>query len=954
MNVVFFGGIFFGLIVLVMELCLLMKMFIKLFVLFLVLFVVLVVLVWVDFVVFIVLILEQVLIVEVMLVLVVQLKILQVDVVSVCQVQCGIGQVDLLQVLVDGLGYEYCFVVVGKDDGQIQCGQVVLIWLLIVVEFGFDQLGLNYLCLDDGCYIVVVYIDVGVGVVQLLVLVICFWLGVLVVLFGVVVGELVKVVGFDLVCVVLEVDVSYFSDGFQVVSSVLFKIEGSSLCVILLILVYVVDKYGEKLWMDIIFNVDVCVVLLLKVMIEDEKFQMLYSYFGLGKDGGLLLEGVVGLVGFVLGVLCLGILLQQLVDVGVGVINLGGICLGDFVMVMFLGLFIVFSWNCEVVFVGGVIMGCEVWQQCFNILLLGSVNLQCDLCNGCNFEYVGEDLLLVGLMVGVLIQGVQSQYVIFLMKYFVLNDMEIWCNFYDVCIGEQVMYELDLLVFEIVFEVGCLGVVMCLYNKINGIYGCENGYLMNQVLKQEWKFFGFVMFDWGGVYSGLKVVLVGLDQQLVGEVFDVVVFFDELLCLVVYGGVVLQVCLNDMVMCILCMMFLYGNFDNLLQYQKVDVEVGFVVVQCMVEEGSVLLCNEGNLLLLVDSVKCIVIIGGYVDKGVIGGGGLLMVGVIVKGINVVLGVLLIIWLGLVIFYLFLLLELLCVVCLDVIIEYVDGINVVVVVRVVVQVDVVIVFVIQWVVELVDLLDMQLLDNQDVLILVVVKVNLKIVLVLEINGLVCIFWLVQVLVMLQVWYLGIRGGEGIVVLLIGQVNLFGCLLVIWVMDELQLLCLYIDGFGFKLVKLFGDVFDFDIEGVNVGYKWMVVRGLILIFVFGYGLFYILFVYENLKVSVEGLCLVVSVDICNIGKCVGVDVVQLYLKLLVGSIMLICLIGYDKVNLQLGEQYCICIEVELKMLVYYDVQVCQWKIYGGIYQVQLLCNVVELLQSVDVQLVEQVLC
>ncbi|KAG1387696.1 hypothetical protein G6F59_016287 [Rhizopus arrhizus] len=44
-------------------------------------------------------------------------------------------------------------------------------------------------------------------------------------------------------------------------------------------------------------------------------------------------------------------------------------------------------------------MGREAWQQRFNILLSGSVNLQRDPRNGRNFEYAGEDPLLAGSMV---------------------------------------------------------------------------------------------------------------------------------------------------------------------------------------------------------------------------------------------------------------------------------------------------------------------------------------------------------------------------------------------------------------------------------------------------------------------------------------------------------------------------------------------------------------------------
>ncbi len=135
------------------------------------------------------------------------------DAVSVRQVQRGIGQVDPLQVLADGLGYEYRFIAAGKDDGQTQRGQAVLT-RLIAAESGPDQPGLNYLRLDDGATpwrSTPMPVQVrrscrrwsrvrGWAPRQ------CC---------SAVAGESAKAAGFDPARVALEADASYFSDGFQ-------------------------------------------------------------------------------------------------------------------------------------------------------------------------------------------------------------------------------------------------------------------------------------------------------------------------------------------------------------------------------------------------------------------------------------------------------------------------------------------------------------------------------------------------------------------------------------------------------------------------------------------------------------------------------------------------------------------------------------------------------------------
>ena len=122
---------------------------------------------WADSAAFTVLTLEQAPTADAMPALAAQLKTLQVDAVSVRQVQRGIGQVDPLQLLADGLGYQYRFIAAGKDDGQTQHGQAVLTRLPIAAESGPDQPGLNYLRLDDGRHAVAVYTDAGAGASQL-------------------------------------------------------------------------------------------------------------------------------------------------------------------------------------------------------------------------------------------------------------------------------------------------------------------------------------------------------------------------------------------------------------------------------------------------------------------------------------------------------------------------------------------------------------------------------------------------------------------------------------------------------------------------------------------------------------------------------------------------------------------------------------------------------------------
>lgn len=871
-----------------------------------------------------------------------QLPGLQADVVTVMDVQRAVDAIDPLQTLADHLGYAYRFVEGDVDAQGMAHGQVVLSRLPVQAESGPDQVGRSYLRLADDRHVVALYAQAASDAAGLPALLQASRLGAPAVLLGDAPGASAGLAASALAGVA--------SDGFADGHSARVALRdgtGGRLPARLLTLPYA-NQAAAQPWMDATLGADERSRLLLGEMTQDEKFQMIRSYFGLGKDGGPLPEGAVGSAGFVPGVERLGIPAQQSADAGVGVTNPGGIRKGDFATAMPSGPSTASSWNPLIAYVGGATMGREAWQQRFNILLGGSVNLQRDPRNGRNFEYAGEDPLLGGVIVGESIRGIQSQHVISTMKHYALNDMETRRNFHSVQIGDKAMHESDLLAFEIAIDLGKPGSAMCSYNKINGIYGCEHPYLMNQVLKQEWKFPGFVMSDWGGVHSGSKAALAGLDQQSAGEVFDATTFFDAPLRLAVAGGTVPQARLDDMVSRILRTMFLHGNFDNPPQHQPIDVEAGYAAAQRTVEEGSVLLRNEGNLLPLGEQVKRIVVIGGHADKGVIGGGGSSMVGVTAKGTNAVPGVMPTTWPGPVIFHPSSPLESLRAERPDADITYVDGRDPVAAARAAAQADVAIVFATQWSAESVDLPDMQLPDRQDALIAAVAKANPKTVVVLETNGPVRTPWLENVPALLEAWYPGIRGGEGIAALLTGKVNPSGRLPVTWVTDESQLPRPHVPGLGFNPKQPPVDIFDFDIEGANVGYKWAAAKGLVPTFAFGHGLSYSTFAYDNLKVSVEGQRLVASVDVRNTGARAGADVAQLYLKLPQGHDTPIRLVGFDKVTLQPGEQRRIRIEAEPKTLADFDPASRQWKIAAGTYQVQLSRNAAEPLQVLDVQL------
>ena len=147
------------------------------------------------------------------------------------------------------------------------------------------------------------------------------------------------------------------------------------------------------------------------------------------------------------------------------------------------------SWDPDAAFEYGALIGRELRAQGFNMTLGGGVNLTREPRNGRTFEYLGEDPMLAGTLVGQPASKAPSpQHVIGDIKHYALNDQESGRNSVNINIGKRAARETDLLAFEIGVEQGHPAAVMCSYNRVNGDFACENKYLLTDVLKKDWQF----------------------------------------------------------------------------------------------------------------------------------------------------------------------------------------------------------------------------------------------------------------------------------------------------------------------------------------------------------------------------------------------------------------------------------------------------------------------------------
>ncbi|WP_414649887.1 beta-glucosidase [Dyella sp.] len=677
-------------------------------------------------------------------------------------------------------------------------------------------------------------------------------------------------------------------------------------------------------WSDAGLNPDARARLLEAQMTQDEKFQLIRSYFaGAGPHKPSqkpVPPGFIGSAGYVPAIARLGIPALQESDAGLGVANSDALRPGDSATPLPAGPVTAASWDPQVAYRGGAMIGAEARAKGFNVLLAGGINLMREPRNGRNFEYAGEDPLLAGTIVGATIAGVQSQHIISTIKHYAVNDQETARNTIDVKLDEKAMRESDLLAFELAIERGKPGSVMCSYNKLNGDWACENDYLLNQVLKQDWHYPGFVMSDWGGDHSAVKAVNAGLDQESAAEAFDDQVFFDTPLRQAVASGEVKQARLDDMVHRILRSMFAAGLFDETAK-RPINEQADLAVARHTLESGAVLLRNQNALLPLdVARLKSLAVIGAHADKGVMAGGGSSTVRA--KGGNAVPGLAPLQWPGPIVYHPYAPLAALRKMAPAAQVSFADGTDVATAAALAKKAQVAVVFVQKWAAESVDWTDLGLPDQQDALVTAVAKANPHTVVILENGNPITMPWLGQVGAVLETWYPGGDGGTGIANLLSGKVNPSGRLPFSWPKDLSQLPRPELPGAaGGEAPKSV----DYNIEGADVGYRWYQRRGIEPLFPFGFGLSYTQFEHGTLAIDAGKLQAKVSVR--NTGQRAGADVVQVYVQVPGSPVRRLA--GYAKIFLQPGEERTVTVPLESRRLADFNTEQHRWVVRGGAY-------------------------
>jgi beta-glucosidase len=508
------------------------------------------------------------------------------------------------------------------------------------------------------------------------------------------------------------------------------------------------------------------------------------------------------------------------------------------------------SWDPNLLRQYGEVIGAEQLGKGVNVELGPTVNIVRDPRWGRAFESLGEDPFLTSQAAVAEIQGIQSQGVMAQVKHLAGYQQETFRDTFldNAIIDPRTLHEIYLPAFAASIREARVASVMCSYNFLNGDPACGSPTLLNQTLKGELGFDGFVTSDWFATMSSSGAANAGLDMQMPdGCYLGTVLARDK------QAGLISDARLDDMVRRILTQMFRFGLFDHpALGGPKAVVTspAHIDLAKKVAADGTVLLKNDGALLPLdPNQVRSIAVIGHGAGKAArTGGGGSASVNpsalvTPLDGISSRAGA-------------------------ATKVVYDNGDNATTAAASARSADVAIVVASLAESEGSDLANIELPSGQNQLIGAVAKANPKTVVVLNTGSAVTMPWINSVAGVLEAWYPGQADGSALAAVLFGDVNPSAKLPVTFPRTISQVPASQPQHWP----GLVGTKYD---EGLNVGYRWYDTNNLAPLFPFGYGLSYTRFAFDRLAVTPPSKGRVtVSVDVTNTGARPGSEVVQVY--------------------------------------------------------------------------------
>jgi beta-glucosidase len=563
------------------------------------------------------------------------------------------------------------------------------------------------------------------------------------------------------------------------------------------------------------------------------------------------------------------------------------------------------TWNVDLARKYGEIEGAEAKALGLNLLEAPDVNMARVPQSGRVFEAYGEDPYLASRLAVANIEGIQSAGTIANVKHYLANNQETDRATINEIIGERPLREIYMPAFEASIKEAHVASVMCAYPRVNDLFNCENGPLLNAILREEWHFDGFIDSDFGATHSTTPSIAAGLDLEMPDDKY-----FSAALKSDVEGGKIPINMLDAALVRRYAKMIEFGLFQAGTRPDPIPILEHGKDAGRIAEESIVLLKNDGNLLPLdYKHVKSIAVLGPYSMHVMSGGGGTSHVipfysiepsdGIAAHASH----------------------------AYDMDVE--DGSDLEEAVKAAKRRQIAIVVVGDNEGEDHDH-SIALKEAQNKLVTAVAAVNPRTIVVLKTGAPVLMPWLNQVPAVLEAWYPGEEDGNAVARVIFGDVNPSAKLPVSFPNCVCDTLARNPDQYpgDHKTVHYS--------EGIAIGYRWFQVNHVKPLFPFGFGLSYSTFKYSDLHVirTSRASSPVVTFFLRNIGSRTGAEVAQVYVgfpHVDEGDEPPRQLKGFRKVVLNPGESTTVSIQLDQRSFSYWSVREHQWKIPAGTFTI-----------------------
>ncbi|MEU0789286.1 glycoside hydrolase family 3 C-terminal domain-containing protein [Amycolatopsis sp. NPDC005961] len=550
----------------------------------------------------------------------------------------------------------------------------------------------------------------------------------------------------------------------------------------------------------------------------------------------------------------------------------------------------------------GRLIGDETRALAHNVSEGPDINIARVPRNGRTFEGMGEDPVLVGDIGAADIRGIQENGTIAEVKHYAANNQETQRQSIDEHIDERTLNEIYLPHFEQAVTEGHAGSVMCAYPKINGVFTCENPALLQDKLRDDWGFKGFVQSDWGAAHSTVGSANAGMNLEMIDGTW-----YGEKMKQAVLAGQVSEQRVGELLLPRFRTMFAFGQFDHPPTLTPLPTARHDAAAKEFAERGMVLLRNEHAQLPLDDrAVRSIALIGPFATKAKTGGGGssaVIPTSTVdplpglrqrVPGATVTLD---------------------------------DGSDPARAASAASAADVSVVMVGDNEAEGKDRHSLALDGNQDALVAAVAAANPHTVVVVKSGGPVLMPWASSVPAILQAWYPGQQDGAAVAGVLFGDVDPSAKLPVTFPATDADTPANTAAQFpGVNGVATYS-------EGLQVGYRWFDAQGKTPLFPFGHGLSYTTFAFSGLSVRNTGDGATATFTVRNTGQRAGAEVAQLYLGFpAAAGEPPRQLKGFSRVELAPGQARRVAIDLDARDFSVWDTGRHAWRPVRGGFTVQ----------------------